>query len=56
MLVNTKEVTNEHILNFFKPDLLKNYEALFGRYKDLEEDQDAFQNLKQLYRKWKHEG
>ena len=56
MLVNTKEITNEHILEFFKPDLLKNYETIFGRYKDLEEDQDAYQNLKQLYRKWKHDG
>ena len=53
MLVSTKEITNELILDFFKPDLLKNYEMLFGRYKDLEEDKDAYQNLKQLYRKWK---
>jgi|SRR5215207_7626036 len=52
-LVNTGEIGNERIHEYFKPTLKRDYKTIFAEYSDLAEDGDSYKELKRLYEKWK---
>jgi hypothetical protein len=54
LLVNHREITNETILDHFKPNLIRDYDATFKEYRDLKNDDNEFPQFKTLYRKWKN--
>lgn len=52
LLVNKGEITNKHIQEYFRPSLIRDYETIFSKYKDLETEETEYQELK----KWKDLG
>jgi hypothetical protein len=54
LLVNHREITNETILDHFKPNLIRDHDAIFKEYRDLKDDDNKFPQFKTLYRKWKN--
>jgi hypothetical protein len=53
LLVNENEITHESVLEHFKPNLLRDHEAIFNEYTDLRDNADEFPQFKKLYSKWK---
>jgi hypothetical protein len=52
-LVNNKEITDHKIQNYYKSTLIKDYEKILILYPDKLNDDNAYEELKKLYKKWK---
>jgi hypothetical protein len=51
-LVRNKEITNENIINYFKPSMISEAKRIFQDYPDVAQNNNAFEDVKNMLRKW----
>lgn len=54
-LVESKEIKNNNIKNFFKPRFVEEVKAAFLEYPHLEKDKKAFEKIKDLLEDWEQD-
>jgi hypothetical protein len=52
-LVNSGEISDPKIQEYFKPTLIDDYEVFFSSYPEYANDNSKYAELKKLYQKWK---
>jgi glutathione peroxidase-family protein len=51
-LVRNKEITNENIINYFRPSMISEAKRIFQDYLDVAQNNNAFEDVKNMLRKW----
>jgi hypothetical protein len=50
--MNNNEITNDHVIQHFRSSIVEESRLLFEDYPDIDRDDNTFQEIKKLLKKW----